>query len=142
MPFFFKTSTQRLAEDFKHYFCELAETTRTKQDAIATSLGVSQPCIAHWMDAAGDRHFPAALIPELPAEIRVEMIRYLARQMDVRVNVNLNGRIDDEIVDLAEKTGEFIQMFRADRTQKAALIVKAHEMRSIIDQAIAEVDAL
>jgi hypothetical protein len=140
MAFFFKTATQRRVEDFKAFFSELATATRTKQEAIAYALGVNQSSVAQWMNPEGDRHFPAALIPELPGEMAAETLRYLTRQIGVRDKKELNGMIEDEVVDLDEATGRFIQLYRNPKSTKTEMIAEANKMKLIIDRAIAEVE--
>jgi transposase-like protein len=141
MSFLFNTKARRSAEDFKNRLLETAELSKEKQEAIASSLGVSQSTVHSWLDPISDRHIPAALIPLLPKQMASEMIQYLARLIDMRVNTHLNGQIEDEVVDLSEATGEFIRLYRA-KASKAQIVAKAHEMKLIVDRAIAEVESL
>jgi hypothetical protein len=139
MSYFFNPKPRRMIEDFKHELSQLAETTETKQEAIASDLGVSQPCIAHWMDVMSDRQFPAALIPLLPYEIRREILWYLERQCGEPTAIP-NGTIDDDVTNLSQATGAFIQQYREDKSAKAKLVILANEMKLTIDGLIAEVE--
>jgi DNA-binding IclR family transcriptional regulator len=141
MSFLFNTKARRSAEDFKNRLLEIAEISKEKQEAIASTLGVSQSTVHSWLDPLTDRHMPAALIPLLPPQMATEIIQYLARLMEIRVNDRLNGRIEDEVTDLTEATGEFVHLYR-QKASKAQIVAKAHEMQMIINQAIAEVESI
>jgi hypothetical protein len=140
MAFFFDEDTQRRAEDFKTHLYESAIALAIKHETIARCLTVSRVCVTQWLERNGDRHFPAALIPQLPKELALETLRHLGSQLDVHVNYPLDGKIDDEVLDLDVETGEFIRMYRDSKTTKAALITQAGKMRSTVDRMIAEVE--
>jgi hypothetical protein len=147
---YFDQRVIRIAQDFKTAAWDSVHDHRITQEDIASSLGIDQGTVSRQMSPGSDLHLPAFSIAALGDErvkpLQHDIMVFLAKMSGHVVTVrpvvagDLNGRLDDEVMDLAGCVGRIADGVRNGKVDRKKAVREFDRIRIAIARAEAELE--
>jgi len=120
---FFDRRIEKASEDFKALCVESLNSTGFTQQDIADACGTTQATVSRYFSYNGDHQLPAFLMQFIPPEIALPLLIDIAdkHNFDVTrkpgVEGKLNGKIEDELLDMLTELGEVTKEAKSTRQE-------------------------
>ena len=146
----FNPQTQRLGEDFKRE-CLLTVTEQgITQQEIADATGYNHGTISRWFSSE-DLHLPAFLVPLLNTPklkpLAESILRFQAARLSLSISKRvcaqgLDGRIDDEALDMMQHLGRAVQSVKDGKKSLRSCRKELEGLVEAAQQAMLELDTM
>lgn len=147
---YFDQRVTRIAQDFKTAVWESIHDHHITQEDIAASIGIDQGTVSRQMSPGSDLHLPAFSIAALNDEkvkpLQHDIMIFLAGRTNHIVTVrpavagDLNGRLDDEVMDLAGCVGRIADGVRNGAVDRKKAVKELDRIRLAVARAEAELE--
>jgi len=131
-------------KEFRSACVEALMSSEETQQSLADVAGVNQSTVARWFAYTGDLSCPAYLLAVFPPQVSIPILTYLAAkhgydlvQRPTFPPGTLNGKIEDESLDLAHQLGRLID--GAKKADKKQMLRILEDMNLTISRAKSEI---